>query len=108
MSLDFYLEETQPVSVFDANITHNLNTMASKAGLHDALWRPEKFGPDPEGRDLIDALQTGLAKMIADPERFKKHNPENGWGDYHALVRFATNVLAACEEHPDAKVRVSR
>ena len=105
MSLDFYLEEMQ--SVFDANITHNLNTMASEAGIYQALWRPEEIGATT-GRDLIPRLQAGLAQLIAHPQRFKAFNPENGWGDYDGLVRLARSVLAACEDHPDAKIRVSR
>jgi hypothetical protein len=107
MSLDFYLEEMQPVAVFDANITHNLNTMADEAGIYQALWRPEEIGATV-GRDLIPVLQAGLARLVAHPKRFKAFNPENGWGSYAGLVKFARSVLAACEDNPDATIRVSR
>ena len=39
MSLDVYLMVDNE-RVYDANITHNLNSMASEAGCYEALWRP--------------------------------------------------------------------
>lgn len=54
MSLDVYLTRKKLVSydngksfieetedVYWANITRNLNKMASEAGIYEALWRPE-------------------------------------------------------------------
>jgi hypothetical protein len=93
--------------VYSRNITHNLNTMAGEAGIYKHLWRPDEIGVT-KARELIEPLRTGLALMRADPERFRKHNPENGWGDYDGLVAFVADYLAACEEHPDADVRVWR
>lgn len=80
MSLDVYLVETVPTDVYEANITHNLNTMADEAGIYNHLWRPEEVGARV-ARDLIKPLSVGLALLLSDPERFKKINPENGWGD---------------------------
>lgn len=37
MSLDVDLMVTQPVSVFDANITHNLGKMASEVKLSNGM-----------------------------------------------------------------------
>lgn len=42
------------------------------------------------------------------PDKFKKLNPANGWGDYDGLLAFVAAYLEACMEHPDATVRVSR
>lgn len=39
MSLDISLILDDKV-VFETNITHNLNTMADKAGIYYACWRP--------------------------------------------------------------------
>jgi hypothetical protein len=93
--------------VYEANITHNLNAMAQEAGIYEALWRPEEIGVTKAG-ELVLILKPGLDYLRADPERFKKHNPENGWGNYEGLVRFVTNYLAACEQYPDAVIHVSR
>jgi hypothetical protein len=122
VSLDVYLKAAEPIErecphcgslyefrgeVYEANITHNLNTMAQEAGLYQALWRPDEISVKKAG-ELVSILRSGLDDLKVNPERFKKHNPENGWGDYDGLVRFVTNYLAACEQYPDAIVQVSR
>ena len=107
MSLDFYLSAYREVDVFDANITHNLNRMAEEAGVYDALWRPDENGYYVAS-DIIQVLEDGLAKLLADPDHFKAMNPSNGWGDYYGLVKFVMSVLEACRGNPDAKIRVWR
>lgn len=103
MSLDLKLVALRPVSIWDENITHNLSSMALEAGLYEVLWRPELPGPENlTAAQAIPVLRVGLAALKADPERFKRLNPKNGWGDYEGLVRFVESLLAACEENPDA------
>lgn len=93
--------------VYDGNITHNLGKMADAAGIYQHLWRPEELGIT-QAKGLIEPLTEGLALLRADPDRFKSHNPPNGWGDYDGLVRFVSEYLAACTEYPEATVRASR
>lgn len=109
MSLDFYLSQvqTKEVEVFDANITHNLTEMADKAGIYDALWRPDEHGYTKAGQ-IVPILREGLAKLKADPGYYKLFDSPNGWGRYIHFVPFVEKVLAACEEYPDADIRVSR
>jgi len=107
MSLDVYLTAVRPTEVYSANITHNLNKMAEAAGIYKACWRPEEIGIT-KAAQLIPILREGLAKMRDDPERFRAHNSPNGWGTYDNFVRWIGRYLAACEENPDAEVRVSR
>jgi len=78
--------------VYSANITHNLNTMASKAGIYDYLWQPNEIGIT-KAHQLIEPLEKGLLFLRDDPAFFKQFNPENGWGDYDGLVRFTQNYL---------------
>lgn len=94
-------------TVYSANITHNLNKMAREATLYEYLWRPDEIGIT-KASQLIQPLRGGLAFLRREPERFKKFNPENGWGSYEGLVRFVENYLEACETHPEAEVSVSR
>lgn len=96
---------TESHDVFSANITHNLNKMASEAGVYQALWRPEELGIVYAG-DLIILLEQGLSTLQADPPRFQAFNPSNGWGSYGTLVDFVQRYLDACKEYPTAKVRV--
>ena len=59
-------------------------------------------------KELIEPLRQGLHNLKIEPERYKKFNPENGWGSYDGLVKFVENYLNACYEYPDADVKVSR
>lgn len=125
MSLDVYLEigerRTGPCEhcngtgtvdhgreqVFNENITHNLNTMAEEAGVYEVMWRPEEIGVAKAGQAL-PILEAGLARLVENPDKMKKHNPKNGWGTYDVLVRYVRKYIEACREYPDADIRVSR
>lgn len=103
----FISEEVTTDQVFHANITHNLNRMATAAGIYDALWRPDEVGIK-KARELLAILVVGLEKLLDDPELYKKHNPDNGWGTYDQLVLFVKNYLKACIDYPQADVSVDR
>lgn len=94
-------------TLFDYNITHNLNRMAEAAGIYEALWRPEEIGAE-KAKDLIGKLGLGLDILKSDPQEFKKFNPENGWGKYENLVQFVEKYLDACIENPEADIYISR
>lgn len=96
----------EPEGYWD-NITHNLGPMALEAGLYEALWRPEDNGFKTAAQ-LIPILTLGLANLRADPERFRRSEPGNGWGTYEQLVTFVEGYLHACEADPEASVRASR
>jgi hypothetical protein len=101
------VEVEVPQQTFEYNVTHNLNTMAAKAGLYEPLWRPEEIGIELASQ-LIDPLRKGLDVLKADPAFFKTFEPKNGWGSYDGLVKFVTEYLAACELNPHAHVIASR
>jgi hypothetical protein len=93
--------------LYEANITHNLNTMAEAAGIYQALWRPEEVGIT-HASQLVEPLSEGLFLLQSDPARFEVMNPSNGWGDYDGLVKFVADYLEAAKEHPQALVRADR
>ena len=107
MSLDVYLSEVRETTIYDRNITHNLNKMADEARIYKHLWRSEEI-EITKAAQLIEPLREGLSLLLSDPDRFKKFDPENKWGDYDGLVDFVREYLAACEENPNASVSVSR
>ena len=110
MSLDFSLEyriDDNDIEVFSENITHNLGTMADKAGIYYALWRPEEKGYKKAG-DVVKVLEKGLKNLKDKPEYCKKFNAENGWGMYEHFVPFVENVLEACKKYPSATIFISR
>lgn len=93
--------------VYQANITHNLNTMARQADLYKYLWRPDENGIK-HASELIEPLSEGVIRLRNDPERFKIYNPPNGWGSYEGLIEFVEAYLGACMMYPYAEVSVSR
>lgn len=107
MSLDISLTATRPTIVFDYNITHNLNKMAEEAGIYYHLWRPEEIGIT-KAEHLIEPLTAGLSLLESEPDRFKKLNPENGYGNYEGFVSFVRSYLGACKENPDAIIHAYR
>ena len=112
MSLDFTLymdvdtggSEPYHIELFDANITHNLSHMAREAGLYDTLWNPPL---NTNADSLIPDMSAGLNILESRPQHFKKWDSPNGWGRYENLVNFTKRCLAACKEHPKAKVYIS-
>lgn len=140
MSLDVYLYKKRWVSydggktlerddenVYSANITHNLNNMAQKAGIYEALWRPYrlKWNRDFDGMDssaeleyeknteilageIIPILKKGLEDLQSRPNYFKQFDSPNGWGKYEHFVPFVKEYLRACIQYPDAVIKVSR
>lgn len=100
-------QTTETDEVFHANITHNLVTMASKAGLYECLWRPDEIGI-VYAKDLVPPLRAGLQQLLEDPENFEEYNPPNGWGNYDILLAFCARYLAACVKYPEAMIKVSR
>lgn len=107
MSLDVHLTKLMPSTVYDNNITHNLVDMAKAADLYTCCWRPEEIGIT-KAEQLIEPLKQGIERLKAEPERFKQFNPSNGWGDYDGFVEWLENYLAACIDHPNAQISVSR
>ena len=99
--------DTESRTAYHANITHNLNEMAGEAGLYKAMWRPDEHGYTT-AKQILPILKHGLAVLELTPSRFEKFNPKNGWGSYEVLVEFVREYIAACEEFPEAEIRVSR
>lgn len=113
MSLDVDLMVIQPVSVFSLNITHNLGAMAREVQLsngktlYDVLWRPDE-NDYYTAEDISELLDEGWNILLSDPEKYKKFNPENGWGEYDGLCNFVYEYRNACWDRPSAELRVSR
>ena len=113
MSLDVDLMITQPTSVYSNNITHNLGKMAGEVKLsndktlYDILWRPEEHG-FYFACEISELLDEGWNILLSDPEKYKRYNPENGWGSYEGLCEFVYRYRNACWDNPEAELSVSR
>ena len=94
-------------TVFDANITHNLNDMAEAAGIYEACWHPEEIGAT-HARDIISHLRKGLEWLREHPAAAKEHNSPNGWGNYEDFVPWVERYLEACVKYPNARIEAWR
>lgn len=131
MSLDVYLKD--PTSTYDttelfsANITHNLWTMAGKAWIYEALWRPHRliewYNIPEKDYDaeyefekqqkikasfIIPYLEKWLKDMKKRRKYYEKFNSSNGWGMYEHFVPFVEEYLEACKKFPDSIINISR
>jgi len=113
MSLDVDLMVTQPCSVYNANITHNLGKMAGEVllsngmTLYQVLWRPDECNL-LFARNISELLDEGWNILLSDPDKFMKLEPENGWGSYEGLCDFVYKYRNACWDNPEAELRISR
>lgn len=132
MSLDVTIYESKKIKcdcgkiheyktdmVYDANITHNLNTMAEAAGIYEALWKPHLLSCDRNliqyednfivhSSDIIKPIEKGLKKLKSNPSKYSKYNSPNGWGTYEHFVQFVEKYLNALKEYPNGIIKVSR
>jgi len=105
LDLDLYCKHCNQ-SVKSFNITHNLNKMAMEVGMYEAMWRPEELNYN---KIIIkEKLKNGIMQLLDNPVKFKKMNPENGWGTYEGLLKVATGYLEALNEHPECEIRADR
>lgn len=60
-------------------------------------------------REMIPTLKAALAHMTApeNKDTYKALNPANGWGDHATATKFLANILATCEAHPNAVIKIS-
>ena len=93
--------------VFESGMTHNLNEMANVCGVYKYVWLPDELGL-LYAEELIEPLQNAVVELKANPAKYKKYNPENGFGDYYGFIRFLESYLKACQTYPDAQIEVSR
>jgi len=108
MSLDIWL--TNPGTdeeVYSANITHNLTTVASEAGIYGCLWRPEE-NEITKAEHLIEPLENGLSLLKLLPDHYRSFDSPNGWGTYDDFVPWLENLLEACITYPGADVNTNR
>lgn len=104
LDLDLVLDD---YNVFECNVTHNLNKMASACGIYEAMWRPDEHGFD-KASDITDILIRGFTELLSKPDCYKKYNPDNGWGSYDGFIDVLFKLIKACNTYPDAIIKASR
>jgi hypothetical protein len=85
-----------------ANYTHNMNGALREIWGGKDWWDLSYMTASealPFVVTAIDALQT-------DPERYRAHEPGNGWGSVETLLGFLRRVRVALEQRPGDRLRV--
>lgn len=81
------------------NYTYNTSPMLRAVGL---------VIQDLEGQTgavCAERIADALTKLRAEPARFRRMNPPNGWGDYDGVCRVLEEVRVACVATPDGVMR---
>lgn len=82
------------------NYTYNVSGMLSDVGID--WYRQMNRMPVT---DALPILEAAIAKLEADPEKYRAMNPENGWGSYDGLLRWLGVIKDQMHAHPDGMVR---
>lgn len=86
----------------DENYTSNMASAWCEAGIMLHEWHGKL------ACECLPALNVGIAMIASDPERFRKHEPGNGWGHVDTMLVFLRKIRNACEENPSGLLEVSR
>jgi len=106
VSLDLYLKPEpcdkcgRSDEELNFNITYNLSEM-----WHEACPINQKNIMAFDGmsaKNALPVLEATLEELEKNPQKYKKLNPENGWGSYEVLLDTLTAIIIACKKHPEA------
>lgn len=59
-----------------------------------------------KAKSVVGELQQGYMRMLDNPQKYKKMNPPNGWGDYEGALKYLRDLIVACQENPDCKIDI--
>lgn len=91
------------IEYFSTNYTSNMGPAWREAGAQIHEWDGKKAS------ECSSQLAGAIAVIKKDIPRFKKFEPNNGWGHVDTMLnQFLVPFLAAMHEYPDAIVRVSK
>lgn len=85
------------------NHTYNCSSMFREAlggkGINDLHGK--------RASDIEDRVYKGISDMLIFPEKYKRMNPINGWGDYYSAKEFLEKILECCKKYSKSTVRVT-
>jgi hypothetical protein len=122
MSWDADLTDPDGYEVMNVNYTHNTNEMISEAlrleegepappcggslgfAIGPAWWDRLNGLNGVDGSEYLATIARGLRTQ---PERFRRMNPDNGWGSYDQLLGLIDEMATTSRNCPDAIWRTS-
>lgn len=114
MSLDLDLMVVEPHTVFDINITHNLNEMARALGVYEILWRPDELAENAMVdkiyvKNFLKPINGSIEELATNMDYYQsEYGPKNGWGSAETLLKDLRLIRNAIEENPDGYFVASR
>ncbi len=88
---------------YEANYTYNVSEMFYDAfggdgirGLNGLL-----------GHECQPLLDAAIAKMQAEPEKYRAMNPDNGWGNYEGALELLLTLRSWCVNSPMAEMYIT-
>jgi hypothetical protein len=126
MSFDIYLRTPEcptcahAESVYDWNLTHNLNQMLESTFLSCTATTPLLVGKGSvyqerswgrldghTAKDALPLLAEASKELLTRPDTYRRLEASNGWGRYESLVKVLNEVVMACAENPHLVFRTS-
>ena len=92
-------EDREVVDV--GNITYNITPMFVKS-----MGKNLSDFNDKKCREMIPILRIGVIELANNPEKYRKLNPVNGWGNYDGALNYLRKLLVSCEENPNCTIKV--
>ena len=77
------------------NVTYNLTKMWMAACPEDTRLIEID---DMTGAEAKPKLERAFRKLMADPEKYKQYEPENGWGTYAGLLDKVNLCITFCKD----------
>lgn len=103
-SLKNKIESVLDNEVFSMNITHNLSTMADKAGFYEQLWYLSGIRTC---EDLLPYIEAGLAELKWKPNEYSQYSNKGGWGTYEQFVDWLQKLIDNLKIDPKADLFTS-
>lgn len=85
------------------NYTYNCGSMFAKA------TEKQYSLSDLNGmncKEVAKIINFAIINMRSNPEKYKKLNPENGWGDYTSFLEYVEKIEKGCLENPKCNLLV--
>ena len=86
--------------------SHNHNHTSNMAGAWDAAGAPLREWDRKPVAEILPALRSAIAELTKHPDRYRKYEPDNGWGTVRSAREFLQDIEYDCARHEDDGVLV--
>lgn len=114
MGYDVHLEADvggeKPAGIYDSDLGHlSWNYTSNVSSMLELALKGtpvDELDGALAGR-VVPQLSNAIGDMDANPEIYKRMDPENGWGSYAGALAFLVLIRDGCRRHPGATLRIT-